>query len=276
MKLDGRIALVTGASRGVGQAIAVELARRGADVILAARTVDQPVPGMPGPLAETAAAVEAAGRRAHVVAADLTDTGQVEQLAVDALAWEGRVDVLVNNAAFLGRAAYHSLDEMSLKNFERQLTVNVVAPFILAKGLVPAMRAAGGGVVANVTSGSGLIGLYDVPGVAYGTTKAALNRLTTLLARDLAPDHITVFALDPSYTRTALVEQTAEQVGMDASLAHPPEVPARAMADLIEADPALVSGRIFKTVQGHQPYLMADSHLPVPEGTEIDLGRPPG
>jgi NAD(P)-dependent dehydrogenase (short-subunit alcohol dehydrogenase family) len=273
MDLKGRTALVTGASRGVGQAISLELARRGADVILAARTVSDPIPGMAGTLAETAAQVEALGQRAHVVAADLTDTTSVERLAEQALAWRGGVDVLVNNAAFLGRAAYHNLDELELKNFVRQITVNVVAPFILTKALVPAMRAAGGGVIGNVTSGSGIIGQYEVPGITYGTTKAALNRLTTLLARDLAQDHIVVFALDPSYTRTVLAEQTAGQVGMDISAAHEPEVPAKAFADLVEGDPAVVSGRVFQAKKGRRPLLMADSHAAMPDGVEVDPGR---
>jgi NAD(P)-dependent dehydrogenase (short-subunit alcohol dehydrogenase family) len=271
MKVEGRVALVTGASRGVGRAIALELARRGADVILAARTVSEPIPEMPGTLAETASEVEALGREAHVVAADLTDPDAIQRLADAARAWRGRVDVLVNNAAFLGRAAYHDLDELSLKNFVRQLTVNVTAPFILAKALVPTMREHGGGVIANVTSGAGIIGEYTVPGIAYGSTKAALNRLTTLLARDLAPDHIAVFALDPGYTRTVLVEQTAEQAGLDASEAHEPEVPAGVLADLVEASPEQSTGRIFKTVVGQGPVLMADSREPMPEGVAIEL-----
>jgi citronellol/citronellal dehydrogenase len=271
MDLKDRIGLVTGASRGVGQAIALELARRGADVILSARTVSDPVPGMPGTLQETADQVEALGRRSHIVAADLTDSTSVEALAEGALAWRDRVDVLVNNAAFLGRAAYHDLDALSLANFQRQFAVNVTASFILAKALVPAMRRNGGGVIANVTSGAGLIGEYSVPGIAYGTTKAAVNRLTTLLARDLAADGIAVFALDPGYTRTVFVEQTAEQAGLDASDAHDPSVPAGVLADLIEADPLVASGRVFKTVAGRGPVLMADSRLPMPEGTEIQL-----
>ena len=273
MDLQGRVALVTGASRGVGRAVAVELARRGADVILAARTVSDPVPGMSGTLSETAADVTALGREAHVVAADLTDTDSVQQLAEQARAWRGRVDVLVNNAAFLGRAAYHNLDELELKNFVRQFTVNVTAPFILAKALVPAMRANGAGVIANVTSGAGIIGEYEVPGIAYGSTKAALNRLTTLLARDLASDGIVVFALDPGYTRTVLVEQTAEQAVLDASEAHEPDVPARALADLIEAGADVGTGRIFKTVAGKGPVLMADSRRSMPEGVELDLAQ---
>jgi len=271
MKLEGTIALVTGASRGVGQATALELARRGADLILSARTVADATPGMPGTLAETAAAVEALGRAAHVIGADLNDTDSVEHLATQALDWRGRVDVLVNDAAFLGRAAYHDLDELELKNFERQFRVNVTAPFLLSKRLVPAMRSTGGGVIVNVTSGAGIIGAYTTPGITYGATKAALNRLTTLLARDLAPDGIAVFAVDPGYTRTVLVEQTAEQAGQDLSTAHPTDVPAGVIADLIEADATVSSGRIFRAVEGKGPVLMADSHLPMPDGVELDL-----
>jgi len=271
MQLAGRIALVTGASRGVGQATALELARRGADVVLSARTVDNPLPNQPGTLAETAEEIRALGREAHVVPADLNDPEAVERLAAQALAWKGRIDVLVNDAAFMGRAAYHSLDELDLKNFVRQFNVNVTAPFILTKGLVGAMRANGGGTIVNVTSGSGLIGTYTTPGITYGATKAALNRLSTLLARDLGPDGIVVFAIDPGYTRTALVELTAEQSGHDASLAHPTSVPANAIADLIEAGGEVTNGRVFKTVEGHAPHLMADSRAPMPEGVEIDL-----
>lgn len=274
MQLDGRIALVTGASRGIGRAIAIELARRGADVVIAARTVDA-APGVTGTLRETAAEIEALGRSAHIVAADLTDTASVEALAEQALAWRGRVDVLVNNAAFLGRAAYFDLDETDVKNFTRQFTVNVTAPFILTKALVPAMRDHGGGVIVNITSGAGLIGEYTVPGITYGTTKAALNRLSTLLARDLADDGIAVFALDPSYTRTELVVQTADQAGLDASDAHDVGVPARLLADLVEADPAVSSGRVFTTVEGKGPVLVADANVPKPEGIEVflDNGR---
>ena len=272
MKLAGRIALVTGASRGVGQATALELARRGADLVLAARTLETPLPNQPGTLLETKAQVEELGREAHVVAADLNDPDQVQRLAEEALAWKGRVDVLVNDAAFMGRAAYYSLDELDLKNFQRQFNVNVTAPFLLAKGLVGSMRANGGGVIVNVTSGAGLIGHYTTPGITYGSTKAALNRLSTLLARDLAPDNIAVFAVDPGYTRTALVEQTAAQSGLDASRAHPASVPANVIADLIEADPSVTSGRVWKTVQGRPPLMTADSHAPMPEGVEVDLG----
>ena len=274
MKLTGRVALVTGASRGVGLATAMELARRGADLVLAARSVNEAPAGLSGTLTETAEAVRSLGRKALTVAADLNDPDSTNHLAQAALEWKGRVDVLVNNAAFLGRAAYHSLDELELRNFQRQFNVNVTAPFVLAKALVAAMRRVGGGVIVNITSGAGLIGTYTTPGITYGSTKAALNRLTTLLARDLEEDRIAVFAVDPGYTRTILAEQTAEQAGQDISTAHPPEVPARLVADLIEGDPELTTGRIFKAVEGKGPVLVADSNSPMPEGVEVDLNPP--
>lgn len=273
MRLAGRVALVTGASRGVGQATALELAGRGADLVLAARTVEQADSRTPGSLRETAEVVRSVGQEAFLVRTDLNDPASVERLAEEALAWKGSVDVVVNNAAFLGRAAYYSLDELDLKNFARQFNVNVTAPFILTKALVPAMRKSGGGVFANVTSGAGIIGSYTTPGITYGSTKAALNRLSTLLARDLREDAIAVFAVDPGYTRTVLAEQTAALAGQDISSAHPPEIPARVIADLIEADIGVSSGRIFKVGEGGRPVLMADSGLPMPEGTAIELGE---
>lgn len=269
VKLPERVALVTGASRGVGRATALELARRGADLILTARTVDTASPSMPGTLEETAEGVKALGRKAHVVGADLNDPVSVDNLAEQALAWRGRVDVLVNNAAFMGRAHYHSLDELGVRSFVRQFNVNVVAPFILCKALVPAMRSAGEGVIANITSGAGLIGAYATPGITYASTKAALNRMSTLLARDLRPDGIAVFAVDPGYTQTVLVRQTAEQVGLDASQAHPPEIPARGIADLVEGDIAVTTGKVFKIVQGQRPLMVADGAGPMPEGVEL-------
>lgn len=271
MDLHDKVALVTGASRGVGRAIALELARRGAGVVVAARSVTESR-STPGTLAETVAMIEDAGGTATPVAVDLSDPDSIEQMAADARAWRGRVDVLVNNAAFMGRAAYHDLDRLDLKNWQRQVAVNLQAPFLTAKLLVPVMREGGGGVIANITSGAGIIHEYAVPGLAYGTTKAGLDRLTTLLARDLAGDSIAVFALDPSYTRTELVVQTAATAGLDASDAHDPSVPAALLADLVEADPASTTGRVFRTVEGRGPIVMADGSSPRPDGIEIELG----
>ena len=259
MQLAGHVALVTGASRGIGRATALALGRRGAAVIVAARTL---APGgrMPGSLEETVRALRAAGADALPVACDLGDPDSVARLAEIALAWQGRVDVLVNNAAFLGKATFHPLDELSLVNWQRQLTVNVTAPLALSKALVPAMRAAGGGVIVNVTSSAGDLVEGDVPGIAYGVTKAALNRLTVALARDLRPDGIAVFAVDPGYVRTEVAEQAAAHPGWDIDIdtAHSPQVAGDALAELVQRDGAEVSGRFWRVVGGQPPVLAHD------------------
>ena len=138
-------------------------------------------------------------------------------------------------------------------------------------GRTGGLRATRGGVIVNITSGASLIGEYTIPGIAYGPTKAALDRLTTLLARDLRDDGIAVFAVDPGYTRTQGAEQTAESVGLDLSDAHDPSVPASFVADLVEADAEVSTGRIFRTVAGKGPVLMADARAPTAEGVEIEL-----
>jgi NAD(P)-dependent dehydrogenase (short-subunit alcohol dehydrogenase family) len=139
------------------------------------------------------------------------------------------------------------------------------------------MRANGGGTIVNVTSGTGLVGVEVTPGITYGATKAALNRLSTLMARDLEPDSIAVMAVCPGYTRTALVEQTAAIANQDLSQAHPPSVPANTIADLIEADPQITTGRVFQTMAEGPPRLMADGRAPMPEGVPVDLfPREPG
>lgn len=142
MQLEGRVALVTGASRGIGRATALAVGSRGAAVVLAARTLE-PGGRLPGCLYETADALCAAGGDALPIACDLGDLDSVANLAETALRWRGRVDVLVNNAAFLGKATFHQLEELSLVNWQRQVNVNVTAPLALSKALVPAMRANG-------------------------------------------------------------------------------------------------------------------------------------
>jgi NAD(P)-dependent dehydrogenase (short-subunit alcohol dehydrogenase family) len=263
MQLDGRTVLVTGASRGIGQEIALAVADRGASVVIAARTAE-PGPRLAGSLAETTVAIRERGADVRAIPCDLNDVERVGDLAAAALAWRGRIDVLVNNAAFLGKATFHTLDELSLVNWQRQLNVNVTAPLLLAKALVPAMRAAGEGVIVNVTSDAAELYEGIVPGIPYGSTKAALNRLSIALARDLRPDGIAVFAVDPGHVRTEVAEQAAQHPGWDIDIdeAHSPAVAANAIADLIERDAAEVTSRVWRVVREGPPLLRHDGRAP--------------
>ncbi|MFI5046746.1 MAG: SDR family NAD(P)-dependent oxidoreductase [Acidimicrobiia bacterium] len=266
MRLDGRIALVTGASRGIGRATALELAARGAAVVIAARTLE-PGARLAGSLTETADAIRDAGGDVLPVACDLDDVEHVGDLANAALGWKGRVDVLLNNAAFLGKAAFHSLDELSLVNWQRQVNVNVTAPLFLIQALAPGMQAAGEGVIVNITSSAADLSEGHVPGIAYGATKVALNRLSLALARDLRADGVAVFAVDPGHVRTEISEQAAEHPGWEIDIdgAHAPEVASTGICDLVERDADEVSGRIWRVVPGGPPVLRHDGRGTAPD-----------
>jgi NAD(P)-dependent dehydrogenase (short-subunit alcohol dehydrogenase family) len=266
VNLEGRVALVTGASRGIGSRTAVELASKGAAVVIAARTLE-PGARTAGSLTETAQVIRAAGADVLTVACDLNQSHLVADLAAAALAWKGRVDVLVNNAAFLGRATFHSLDELTLQNWQRQLNVNVTAPLMLSKALAPGMRTAGAGVIVNVTSNAAEMYEGIVPGVPYGATKAALNRLTLAMARDLRPHGVSVFAVDPGHVRTEVSAKAAQHPGwhIDIDEAHPPAVAAAAIADLVGRDCSEVSGRIWGAVASGRPVLLHDGRGAPPD-----------
>jgi len=201
-RFEGRRALVTGASRGIGAALAVELARQGADVAVTARTRDAH-PTLPGSLRETAAAVEAEGRTAVRIVADLThaeDRSRIVPEAAEGLG--GPVEILVNNAA---AAIYQPLADFPLKRRRLLFEVNVHAPVDLAQAAIPAMVAAGEGWIVNLSSGSAVhregppfaeTAMGSTLGV-YGASKAALNRLTNALAEELWGTGIRVNTVEP-------------------------------------------------------------------------------
>jgi 7-alpha-hydroxysteroid dehydrogenase len=174
-ELTDRVAVVTGAGKGIGAGTAKALAEAGADVVLAART--------PEDLERTAAAVEAAGRRALTVPTDVLEREQLEALVGRATDAFGRIDVLVNNAG--GWPPQPAL-RTSEKAFEQALRFNVVSPFLLTRFVVPVMvETAGGGAVVNISSRAA--SMVQPNFAAYGTAKAALNTLTRQLATELAP-----------------------------------------------------------------------------------------
>ena len=201
-RFAGRRVLVTGASRGIGAALAVEIARQGADVAITARTADDH-PTLPGSLKETALAVAAHGRNAVTVVADLTDEADRARIVPDAEAGlGGPIDILVNNAA---AAIYQPLADYPLKRRRLIFEVNVHAPLDLAQAVLPGMLERGEGWILNLSSGSArprpgppfeATAMGSTLGV-YGASKAALNRMTSALAEEVWGTGVRVNTVEP-------------------------------------------------------------------------------
>jgi NAD(P)-dependent dehydrogenase (short-subunit alcohol dehydrogenase family) len=245
VKLAGRVALVTGASRGLGRAIALELAREGADVAVLARSE---LPGkLPGTIHDTAREIEALGRRALPLRCDVTRDEDLRACAERAVAELGRVDVLVNNAGIIVNRPFLETDPRRLDLLYR---VNVRAPFVAMQALVPHMIERGSGHVINVATLSSQARGTRVPlGYAgYTGTKAALVRMSLAIALELRPHGVSVNALAP----TGLVETEGwKAVAGGARLpnAEPIEYVGRAAAWIASQDPGRLTARFLETQQ---------------------------
>ncbi len=173
--LTDRVAVVTGAGKGIGAGTAQALAEAGADVVVAART--------PEDLDRTVATVEAAGRRALAVPTDVLEREQLEHLVATAVEAFGRIDILVNNAGGWPPQPAMRTGEAA---FEQALRFNVVSPFLLTRFVVPVMvETAGGGAIVNISSRAA--SMVQPNFTAYGTAKAALSFMTRQMATELAP-----------------------------------------------------------------------------------------
>ena len=186
-RLDGRCALVTGASRGIGRAIAEAFAEAGADVALAARTVSD--------LETVAAAVEGFGRHAVVLPLDVRDVAAVEEAVGNSAAALGGLDILVNNA---GVYFHTTVDELTPDQFQLVLDVNLRAAVFAMQAARPHMRARGGGVVINISSIAAEKGGPNV----YGASKAALESFTRSADRDWTSDNIRCVSIAPGMIDT--------------------------------------------------------------------------
>jgi 7-alpha-hydroxysteroid dehydrogenase len=173
-RVDGQVAVVTGAGRGIGAAAALALAEAGADVVISARTEEQ--------LRETAAKVEAVGRQAHVVVADLNEVDEIRALATAAKETFGRLDIVVNN---VGGTMPRTYLDTSIGFLERAFHWNVSTAHALTVAAAPIMLENGGGAVVNIASVVGKVAGRGY--LAYGTAKGALIHYTELAAQDLAP-----------------------------------------------------------------------------------------
>ena len=266
VRLTGRTAIVTGASRGLGRATALALAAEGAAVAVVARTETQWDERLPGTIGETVAAIEAAGGRAVAIRADLLEPGDIPRLVNQARAALGPITVLVNNAAFTapGRPptagagvtpkaakAAESTKRNSdwpgfvstpLAAYRRHFDIGPFAAYELMQLIAPDMFAAGLGSIINVTSVASRV--PALPG--YGGSKAALEHLTMCAARDLAPHNIAVNALAPS---RPIATPGLNYYRTDLASTSPDEEFGCAVVELALVDPKRVSGRTVGHLQ---------------------------
>jgi 3-oxoacyl-[acyl-carrier protein] reductase len=196
-RLSGRIALITGASQGIGRACAIQLAKAGATVALAARSVAK--------LEAVAAEITAAGGNAKVYALDVSSEESIKFCAKSVLADLGKVEILVNNAGITkdGLAL-----RMRLSDFEAVLRTNLTGAFLLTQAVISSMMKARWGRVINITSVVGEIGAAGQ--VNYSASKAGMIGLTKSLAREFASRGITVNAVAPGFIQTAMTEELTE------------------------------------------------------------------
>jgi NAD(P)-dependent dehydrogenase (short-subunit alcohol dehydrogenase family) len=260
LDLTGKVVIITGASRGIGKQAAQSFARRGANLVLAARTAVEPDRKLPGTLSETLARIEQMGASAITVQTDLASEADLKCLVDAAVARFGGVDVLVNNgAATAGDFWDKRFLELTREDWLYQFDVNVHAPFTLMQLVTPIMERRGGGRVLNVTTGSHevmrlpeeLPGPEDLGGFnlsvpGYFASKRALDRLGNVLAPGLARKGIFVIGLMPGMVATEIVNLRVEEEGLDNSMAVPMEVPARMLVYFAAcADPKEYTGRVF-------------------------------
>jgi NAD(P)-dependent dehydrogenase (short-subunit alcohol dehydrogenase family) len=259
-----QVALVTGASRGIGKAIAVHLARAGFDVAILARTMldgeqrehsstvaRSDTSPLPGSLEMTASLIRAEAREALVVAADLLDRASLGAATTRVLDHFGHVDVLVNNARYIGPGHMDLFLDTPTELLDKHLDANVMAPLVLARLVLPSMLERATGLIANVTSG---VAWMDPKapageggwGLGYAISKGALHRVAGVLHAELFDRGISCVNIEPGYVATERIAQDMARFGYDASDGAPPDAIGAAVAWLAQANRARdYSGKVF-------------------------------
>jgi NAD(P)-dependent dehydrogenase (short-subunit alcohol dehydrogenase family) len=259
LDLTGKVVIITGASRGVGKRAALDFARRGAKVVLAARTVEVNE-RLPGTIGETLEQIEAAGGEAIAVATDLAKEEDLKRLVEAAVKRFGGVDVLINNAAATAGDIWGKpFLELTREEWLYQFDVNTHAPFTLTQLVVPIMEKRGGGRIINVTTGSGEVfrqaeeppklaaqGGFSLAVPGYYSSKRALDRFGNCMAPELHTKNIAIIGMHPGLVATELVAIRVKEKGLDVSIAVPTSVPARMLVYFASCEnPWEYTGRIF-------------------------------
>ncbi|UJJ31539.1 SDR family NAD(P)-dependent oxidoreductase [Halopseudomonas maritima] len=264
-----QVAMVTGASRGIGRATALAFAQAGFDLVLAGRLhgasrdnthqlLDNQGNPLPGSLDEVAAQVRQLGRQVWCVPMDLLDGDSAAAAATEALAQAGRVDVLVNNAVYQGSDLNVSLMQLQVETLQRVAQAYLISPLLLTRVLAAHMAERGSGVVINVSSGAGesnppVAAAQGGWGYAYGAGKAAVSRLSGVIKAELGGQGVRAYTLNPGVVTTEALQATIGAAGIAALGvgSAPPSLPAAVMLWLVQQDEA---GRWQKRTVHAQPF----------------------
>ena len=245
-KLKGRVALVTGASRGIGEAISTRLAMEGAKVVCTARTADDGQSTLPGTLKHTVRRIRDAGGEANYLTCDLSKSTEREQLVKDATGLYGPIDILINNGAV---TFYSPIETFAEKRFKLMIEVQVWAALHLSQMVLPSMRERKQGAIVTISSGAAWHPKQPYEnlragGTVYGMCKAALERFSTGLASEVYNDNVSVNVIAPGLVATPgvavhglITEKTRHRVS-------PIENIAEAVYILVTGDPKKMTGRI--------------------------------
>jgi NAD(P)-dependent dehydrogenase (short-subunit alcohol dehydrogenase family) len=255
-RIEAPVAFVTGASRGIGKACAIHLARAGFDVACTARTQQEGEARehsstvhksdsrpLPGSLSTTAAAIEAEGRRALILPADLLDRSALETAVATVLEQWGSIDVLLNNGRYIGPGHMDRLVDTPLDLLDKHLDANVMAPLALIKLVLPQMLERGHGLVLNMTSD---VAWTDPPsaagsggwGLGYAISKGALHRIAGVLAHEVAGTGVSVVNVSPGFVATERIAIDMAEFGFDASKGASPDLIGRVVGWLATSDDA--------------------------------------
>jgi citronellol/citronellal dehydrogenase len=261
VELDGKVAIVTGASRGIGAATSIALAASGARVVCAARSTRSSPRRTPGTLDDTVATIRETGGTAIAVPTDLTDVDGTRSLASRAIEEFGGIDVLINNAGltFVGGI------DMDLKRHQVVMDVNLTAPLVLIGSAAPSMKSRGGGAIVNVSSAAALNVFPSM--MSYGISKAALERLTVDAAEQLRADGIAVncFRIDMSIASEGFMSNMPDGSYDDWE---PCEVPVEGMMWILDQPPTFTGQLLSLQEMRHEFGIMSTRAKVMPKPLE--------